>query len=146
MKKQKKGYSVKPGRMRSAQSAAGGIFAVVFGIIWIIAAVSMGAPWFFPLFGIVFIATAGYNTYISYKNATGDNRYSEFDIVDINSEPDPWDEKFRNGSEFYTVNESGSPIGAADAAHSRTNFCPYCGTAAEADFEFCKSCGKKLPD
>ena len=146
MKKQKKGYSVKQGRMRSAQSAAGGIFAMIFGFIWTIAAASIGAPWFFCLFGVCFIAIAGFNTYISYKNATGDNRYSEFDIVDINSEPDPWDEKFRNdGGNFY-ANKSNGCVDTADAEHSQSRFCPYCGTAAEADFEFCKSCGKKLPD
>ena len=89
MKKQRKGYSVKRGRVRSAQSVAGGIFAMVFGVIWTVGAASIGAPWFFSLFGLLFIASAGYNTYIAYKNTTGDNRFSEFDVVEMDSEPDP---------------------------------------------------------
>lgn len=42
----------------SAGSMIGGIFAVVFGIFWIGMASSMGAPGFFPLFGIVFVGFA----------------------------------------------------------------------------------------
>ncbi|HZT78776.1 MAG TPA: hypothetical protein VFA26_01020 [Gemmataceae bacterium] len=36
-------------------SVLGGMVVVVFGIIWTMMAVSMGAPLFFPLFGLVFI-------------------------------------------------------------------------------------------
>jgi len=39
-------------------SVVGGVFAVVAGIIWMVAASSMGAPGVFPLFGLVFIAIA----------------------------------------------------------------------------------------
>ena len=143
MKKQKKGYSVKQGRARSAQSVAGGIFGMGFGIIWTVAAVSMGAPWFFGLFGICFVAMIGFNTFISYKNATGENRYSEFDIVDINSEPDPWDEKFRGDNQEFNINPE---CGHIHPVQDETRFCPYCGTKSQADFEFCKHCGKQLPD
>ena len=146
MKKNRKGYSVKQGRTRSAQGVAGGIFGMIFGLIWTIAAISMGAPWFFALFGICFVAMIGYNTYINYKNATGENRYSEFDIVDINDEPDPWDKKFRGDSQEFNIDENCGHIHAVDGMDEATNFCPYCGTKAEKDFEFCKNCGKKLPD
>ena len=147
MKKQRKGYSVKQGRARSAQSVAGGIFGMVFSIIWTVGAASIGAPWFFCLFGVCFIAMSGYNTYIAYKNTTGDNRFSEYDVVDINSEPDPWDEKFRQNQDSYRLNENCGHIEtAADPHRCATRFCPYCGADAESDFEFCKSCGRKLPD
>ena len=116
---------------------------MIFGIIWTVGAVSIGAPWFFCLFGVFFVAMIGYNTYISYKNATGDNRYSEYDIVDINSEPDPWDEKFRQNTDTYIIDED---CGHIHPVQSETRFCPYCGTEAESDFEFCKSCGRQLPD
>ena len=143
MNKKKKGYSVKPGRTRSAQGVAGGVFGIVFGIIWTIAAMSMGAPWFFGLFGVCFVAMAGYNTYINYKNATSQNRYSEFEIVDINDEPDPWDNKFRDDNQEINTKQDCEQCATDKGV---TNFCPYCGTAAEENFEFCRSCGKKLPD
>ena len=38
-----------------AMGAMGSIIAVIFGIFWTIAAASMGAPFFFPLFGVLFI-------------------------------------------------------------------------------------------
>jgi len=144
MKKQKKGYSVKQGRMRSAQGVAGGIFGIIFSIIWTAAAVSVGASWFFCLFGVFFVAMTIYSTYISYKNATGENRYSEFDIVEMDSEPDPWDEKFRGDSQEFNIDQNCGHIHAV--AGNSSNFCPYCGTKTEKDFEFCKICGKKLPD
>ena len=142
MNKKRKGYSVKRGRMRSAQNAAGGVFGAIFGIIWTVAAVGMGAPWFFAVFGIFFVAMAISGAYISWKNATGDNRYSEFDIVETDAEPDPWDKKFRNDGTEFDIKESCGHIHEKGAAR----FCPYCGTQAESDFEFCKNCGKKLPD
>lgn len=147
MKKQRKGYSVKRGRANSAVGVLGGVFGMVFGIVWTVVAVSMGAPWFFGLFGIFFVIMIGANTFINYKNATGDNRFSEFDIVETDSEPDPWDKKFCGDSQEFAVNEQCGHIHAADAETSDAiNFCPYCGTKAEKDFEFCKFCGKKLPD
>lgn len=147
MAKNRKGYSVKRGRTRSAQGVAGGIFGMIFGIIWTVGALSVGAPWFFGLFGICFVAMIGYNTYISYKNATGENRYSEFDIVDMESEPDPWDEKFRGDSREFNINQDCGHIHEVGAEiKETTNFCPYCGAKTEPDFEFCKFCGRQLPD
>lgn len=53
--------SIKPGRRRSRYNAVGAVIGIVFGIIWTIAALSMGAPFFFPLFGLVFIGMGVYN-------------------------------------------------------------------------------------
>ena len=47
--------SIKPGRGPSMMNAVGSLIGIVFGIIWTCAAASMGAPGFFPLFGLVFI-------------------------------------------------------------------------------------------
>ena len=84
--------SIKPGRRRSRYNAVGAVIGIVFGIIWTIAALSMGAPFFFPLFGLVFIGMGVYNAVYNYRNATSENRYSEFDITDENEEPDPLNE------------------------------------------------------
>ena len=47
--------SVKPGRGPSMMGGVASVFAVVFGIIWMCGAASMGAPGFFLLFGVAFI-------------------------------------------------------------------------------------------
>ena len=47
--------SVKPGRGPSAMGAVGSVIVVIFGIFWTITAASMGAPFFFPLFGVLFV-------------------------------------------------------------------------------------------
>ena len=81
--------SIKPGRGPSMMNAVGSLIGIVFGIIWTCAAASMGAPGFFPLFGLVFIGIGVVNAIYSFKNATGDNRYSAYDIVDEDEEPAP---------------------------------------------------------
>lgn len=45
----------------AAGSMIGGIIAIVFGIFWIGMASSMGAPGFFPLFGLVFVGIAAFS-------------------------------------------------------------------------------------
>lgn len=111
-----------------------GILAAVFGVIWMIFAVYIGAgP--FALFGLVFIAFAVGNAVYSFKNATGKQRYSEFDIVDSDEEADPLNERFGNRTER-----------AADEADGNTSkYCPYCGAQVKGDYEFCNQCGKRLP-
>ena len=127
---------IKPGRGPSAMGVFGSIFAAVFGVIWTIAAVSMGAPWFFALFGVVFIGTAIVQAVYNYKNATGKHRYSAFDVVDSAEEPDPWDQRFGE-----------TPEPPADRAQSGgLRYCPYCGAEAGTGFEYCAKCGRKLPD
>lgn len=131
--------SIKPGRGPSGMSAIGSIIAVIFGIFWTIAAAAMGAPFFFPIFGILFVVYGIIQAVYHYKNATGKNRYSAFDITDESEEPDPLNVRFGNSrSEFNDAslyNESFS-----------LRYCPYCGRETQTDFEFCPMCGKRLPD
>lgn len=76
--------------------AVGGIFAVIFGILWTVLAVamtrSMPFPFVgivFPLFGVIFvvigIASVVYNLY----NAGAKNRLSVLDVTSGTEEPDP---------------------------------------------------------
>ena len=83
--------SIKPGRGPSAMGGIGSAAAALFGVFWTLAAASMGAPVFFVLFGIVFILLGVVQAIYHFRNATGENRYSEFDIVDSDEEPDPLD-------------------------------------------------------
>ena len=129
--------SVKPGRGPSAMGAVGAVLGVVFGIIWTVAAVSMGAPIFFPLFGLVFITIGIVQAIYNFKNATGENRYSAFDIVDENEEPDPLNQRFSAVS---------APQEPSQEAHGGPlHYCPYCGAEVGDGFAFCGKCGKKLP-
>lgn len=125
--------SVKPGRGPSGMRAIGAVIAVVFGIFWTIAAASMGAPAMFPLFGILFIIIGIVNAVYHFKNATGENRYSVYDITDESEEPDPLNVRFGQQQQTY---QSGTSA----------RFCPYCGQNADSDYEFCPGCGKRLPD
>ena len=111
--------SVKPGRGPSMMGGVASVFAVVFGIIWMGGAASMGAPGFFLLFGVAFIGIGVVNAVYSFKNAAGENRYSAYDIVDSDEE----------------AGETG-----------KLAYCPYCGAKLGEGFSFCGKCGKALPE
>ena len=125
--------SIKPGRGPSMMGGLGSIFAGVFGVIWTMAAVQMVAG-IFALFGVVFILFAVLQAVYQFKNATGENRYSEFDITEDGEEPDPLEKRMAPPSS--PAEENKEPGGG---------FCPYCGAPAEKDYDFCRRCGKKLP-
>ena len=138
--------SIKPGRGPSMMGGVMGIFAAVFGIIWTGAAVSMGAPVFFALFGIIFIAIAIFNTVYNFKNATGENRYSLYDITEHGEEEDPLNARFGADSPAEKEAEKEVKKEAEQQRNSKDNrFCPYCGAELQSDFVYCNSCGRKLP-
>lgn len=122
--------SIKPGRGPSMMSGLVGIFMICFGVLWTVMA-ALANP-FFALFGVLWTGIAVVMTVHNFKNATGKNRTSSFDIVDASAEPDPFEERFGRGA-------------AEERAVGERRFCPYCGAETEADFKFCQSCGKKLP-
>ncbi len=123
---------IKPGRGPSMMSGVVGIFMIGFGIIWtVIAAQASGI---FALFGVLWTCIAIAITVYNFKNATGKNRYSAYDITDSNEEPDPLNQRFGNSKESKPRQNDVD-----------NKFCPYCGTAVQGDFEFCNNCGKKLP-
>ena len=125
--------SVKPGRGPSAMGAMGSLVGVIFGVIWTGAAASMGAPAFFLAFGVLFILIGIVQAVYHFKNATGENRFSAFDITEDGEEPDPLDRRGRGdlGQE--------EPDGAY-------RFCPYCGARFGEDFVYCAKCGRELPE
>ncbi len=120
--------SIKPGRGPSGMSFMGSIIAVIFGIFWTIMAfgITAGAPFgigiFFPLFGIVFIIMGIVQAIYHYKNATGKDRYSMYDITDSTEERDPADKWIKR----------------------ETDYCPYCGVQLEKEFVYCPKCGKTV--
>lgn len=124
--------SVKPGRGPSFMSGIIGIFVALFGVVWTILAVSGGAG-FMGIFGMIFVVIAVIQVAYNFKNATSENRYSEFDITDDGEEIDPWNERF------------GAAKSGKEKEHTKSTYCPYCGTKVEDDFSYCQSCGKKLP-
>jgi hypothetical protein len=117
--------------------AVGSAAAALFGVFWTVAAVQMGAPGIFPLFGVLFVILGAVQAVYNFKKAAGKNRCSAFDITDDGEEPDPLEERFGGGS--HPEGAAPSDTGGAES------FCPYCGAPAEPGFVFCRKCGKKLP-
>lgn len=137
--------SVKPGRGPSAMGAIGGVLTAVFGVFWIIFAVNIGAPGIFPLFGVIFIIAALVNAVYNFKNASGANRMSVYDITDETEEPDPLQERFHRkaGNAGGTVNNpdiSETSQGGKDTV----NFCPFCRCELKENFRFCPKCGSDI--
>lgn len=124
--------SIKPGRGPSMMGGVVGIFMIGFGILWTV--LTFQASPFFALFGVLWTGIAVVQTVYNFKNATGKNRYSSFDITDGHEESDPLNERF--GNDIYSNQ---------DADDADSEFCPYCGTRVDGDYRFCNKCGKKLP-
>ena len=125
--------SIKPGRYNSGQGIIASIIGLVFAIFWTYTAATMGAPVIFPIFGIGFIILMVTELIKNIHNFTNRNRYSEFDIVDSQQEPDPWNAQFHSAGTMSHTEENGSM------------YCPYCGYRISREFEYCPKCGKKLP-
>jgi len=130
--------SVKPGRGPSMMGVFGGVIAIIFGIFWTVTASSMGAPLMFPIFGILFIAAAIANTIYNYKNATGKNRMSLYDITDEDEESDPLNKYVKYDRDEADFSREISD----DKDHMK--FCPYCGELLKIGYVYCPKCGKKI--
>lgn len=124
--------SIKPGRGPSMMSGIVGIFMIGFGIVWTILAAQ--ASGFFAIFGVLWTGIAIVITVYNFKNATGRNRFSAFDITNSGEESDPLNERF------------GDTRASTDTkAGNGSRYCPYCGSAVEGDFKYCNQCGRELP-
>ena len=127
--------SIKPGRGPSMKGGVVSLAMAAFGVLWIIGVLAIGGG-FFAAFGVIFVIIAIVEAVYSFKNATSENRYSSFDIVDDNEEPDPL-------NTHYGKDRCAAP---ASQQHSReSRFCPYCGCTVEDDYIYCNKCGRKLP-
>ena len=134
----------------------GGIFMVLFGIVWTIMAARTSVT--MMIFGALWTAFAAVNAIYNIKNAVSKKRYSEYDITDADEEGDPFNERFRDENERFhdadgpsdgqyggVCEGAGGAEERAGGADGAANFCPYCGTPVEDDYEFCHNCGKRLP-
>jgi hypothetical protein len=92
------------------------LVALIFGIFWCLAALSMGAG-FMLVFGIPVVGLMAYRLVMVAKH--GEDKPKQ----PLRQEADPWDRQER-------------PV--ADG------FCPYCGSSVEETFEYCPKCGRKL--
>ena len=124
--------SIKPGSGPSMMGGVVGIFMIGFGIFWTVLAAR--ANGLFAMFGVLWTGVAVVTTVYNFKNATGKNRYSAYDITDADEETDPLNQRFGDQQ------NSTQQIDGDDH-----NFFPYCGAPVAKDFEFCNRCGKKLP-
>lgn len=126
--------SIKPGRGPSMMGGIMGIAVAIFGVVWTIIAVGIGAG-FMAIFGIIFIFVAIVQAIYNFKNAISKNRYSAFDIVDAHQEMDHLNERF------------GRPVNTnmSQCVSKESSFCSYCGTPVLPEYAFCNKCGEKLP-
>lgn len=92
-------------------------------------------------FGVIFIMVAVASAIYNFVGATRKNRFSEFDIVDGDEEPDPLNERF-GGNENERTQPQPEDEHATDEHNA--NFCPYCGARAAAGHRFCRKCGKEM--
>ena len=115
----------------------GSIIGAFFGVFWTVMAAQSGAPGIFVAFGVVFILLAVAGGIYNLVNATGQNRFSEFDIVQSSAEPDPFAPRRAHPSDPATT--------ANLEALADGRFCPFCGAALSAEFNYCPKCGKAIP-
>ncbi|MDF2713644.1 MAG: hypothetical protein K0R28_569 [Paenibacillus sp.] len=129
--------------------ALGSIVVGIFGVFWTIGAASMGAPSFFVLFGVIFIGMAVIQGIVHFKNATGQNRMSLYDITDSNEEPDPFT-KYVNNANASADAQAGAQGNRFDYAQPEgpagpINFCPFCETPVKDEaYRYCAKCGKEI--
>lgn len=144
--------SIKPGRGPSMMGSIAGIGVAIFGVFWTIMAVQMGAPIFFVAFGVIFVVIAISGVVYNLHNATGEKRFSTFDIVDEEEEADPLNERFGQHTRSKCPDEDENRTGAEQkpseehAADGENNFCPYCGAPVKGTYTFCRKCGRRLDE
>lgn len=122
------------------------IFTVLFMLYWTASAIKSGAPiifWAFGLLGLYTTVRGAINQYRKLKNSKNGGQYSQYTDYRSAGGTDPWDRNFRSDvqqdADGY-ITES-YPVPGTSA-----NFCPYCGSQVKSDHDFCKNCGRQLPD
>jgi hypothetical protein len=123
--------------------AFGSFIAVIFGIGWTVLAyyLTRDSPVpmvgiLFPLFGVLFVVVGIVQAYYHFTNATGQKRFSAFDITDDDEERDPLNQVFGRGRS--------ERLKRARRRKVEGEFCPFCGAAAQHDFDYCPKCGKEI--
>lgn len=102
-----------------ALTIGGCVYGLIFSMVWCLIALSMDAG-IMLLFGVPFAVFMGYRLVICVRMARGEKK---------NSGPEePWNRP--------------APPEISQPAH-RGGFCPYCGSAVQADFAYCPKCGRK---
>ena len=134
-------YSVKPGRGPSLMGGIMGIVVAVFGVIWTVGAISMGAPAFFALFGLLFVGMSIAGVVYNLYNATSRNRISTFDVTTDREEGDPIADALGHGA--ASPQSSHSPPSKGPRKFPGEH-CPFCGIKVAADFDYCPKCGKDI--
>jgi xanthosine utilization system XapX-like protein len=118
-----------------------GIVVAVFGVIWTVGAMSMGAPPVFALFGLVFVGMAVAGVVYNLYNATSRNRISSFEVTTEREEGDPISDALGHGG---TSPQSPENTMSKGPRKFPGDHCPFCGAKVAADFDYCPKCGKDI--
>jgi len=119
----------------------GSVFMAIFGLIFLSAVSSMGAPPVFTLFAVAFVLLAVCTAIYGFYNALARNRMTEYDITDRNEEIDP----IASGLGYQRSTENEGSVGQKDKPRKyEGDFCPFCGASVSSDFDFCPKCGKDI--
>ena len=102
------------------------VFVLVFAIVWMVAAASMGAG-IFAIFGVFFIGVAIAQIVAAINHATGKDSRS-----------------FRKESPEQE-NRYAKPQDSNTTQNTAQAYCPSCGAKVGSDFVYCGECGRKLP-
>jgi membrane protein implicated in regulation of membrane protease activity len=87
-------YELKQGRASMFMGGVGGLLMVGFAALWTGLCVSLGAPIWFSLFGVLFGVFGLVVAIFSFWAATTKDRPDLFDVTTDREEPDPLNRRF----------------------------------------------------
>jgi hypothetical protein len=87
-------YELKQGRASSFMGGVGGLVMVGFALLWTGFCMSMGAPSWFCLFGVLLGVLGLVVAVFSFWAATTKDRPDLFDVTTDKEEPDPFNRRY----------------------------------------------------
>ena len=87
-------YQLKEGRAPAFMGGVGGLVAVGFAVLWTGLCISLDAPIFFTLFGVLFGALGLILAIYSFWYATTRDRPDLYDLTTNKEEPDPFNRRY----------------------------------------------------
>lgn len=144
-----------------AAAVVAGVIGIAFAVFFVITSILAGAPLFFVAFGAFVAVMIIINVLVSFKDLSvkskakpkaeaykGPEKRERKTVIGRvkhrrnrhNSEPDPWDEDFRNDETEFNIDFECGHI----HEEKTVGRCPVCGEKVQKNHDYCASCGKRL--